>query len=114
MDYTTRHETPLGTVLIASDGASLVGLWFEEQRHFATTLRDAVEEKDDLPFFDEGWTSISQEPSLTLCRRQSREGRTSRNVCGGGCQISHTGIPLPMARLPESWAAEVPKRWEVP
>lgn len=53
MDYTTRHETPLSTVLIASDGASLVGLWFEGQRHFATTLRDAVEEKDDLPFFDE-------------------------------------------------------------
>ena len=38
MDYTAHYPSPLGDLLMASDGDALVGLWFDGQQHFAETL----------------------------------------------------------------------------
>ena len=38
MDYTAHYPSPLGGITMASDGTALVGLWFDGQRHFASTL----------------------------------------------------------------------------
>lgn len=38
---------------LASDGMSLVGLWFHSQKHFASTLSADHVERDDVPVFDE-------------------------------------------------------------
>ena len=40
MDHTSHIDTPLGTVLLSSDGDALTGLWFEGQKFFGSTLSD--------------------------------------------------------------------------
>ena len=32
--YFDRVATPLGTMLLATDGAALIGAWFDAQRYF--------------------------------------------------------------------------------
>ncbi len=51
-DYIRHALTPLGAVLLASDGEALCGLWFEGQKYFAAGLGAARTEKD-LPVFAE-------------------------------------------------------------
>ncbi len=43
MDCLARYASPLGAILLASDGAALVGLWFEGQKHFGRGLGPARE-----------------------------------------------------------------------
>lgn len=38
MVYTSRYQSPLGSILLAADGEGLRGLWFEGQKHFAQNL----------------------------------------------------------------------------
>lgn len=40
MDYSTHYESPLGGMTMASDGESLIGLWFDGQKYFAETRRE--------------------------------------------------------------------------
>lgn len=42
MNYLTFFSSPLGDILLASDGEALTGLWFEGQRRFAHTVKGAV------------------------------------------------------------------------
>lgn len=70
MDYTTHYPSPLGDILLASDGEALVGLWFEGQKYFAANLAPQHEEHDNLPVFDEArrWLDIyfsGQSPDFT-------------------------------------------------
>ena len=50
MDYIHYYISPLGGITVASDGESLVGLWFDGQKYFAETLCHVHEEKK-LPVF---------------------------------------------------------------
>lgn len=50
MVYVHHCETPLGRVLLASDGDALTGLWFDGQKHEAEGL-PAEREEADLPVF---------------------------------------------------------------
>ena len=52
MEYTHHYDSPLGDILIASEGRFITGLWFEGQKYFAGTLERAHEERD-LPVFEE-------------------------------------------------------------
>ena len=38
MEYLHRMSTPLGGILLSSDGEALTGLWFEGQKHFGANL----------------------------------------------------------------------------
>ena len=38
---------------MASDGTHLIGLWFDGQTYFASTLDKEYEERDNLPIFEE-------------------------------------------------------------
>jgi methylated-DNA-[protein]-cysteine S-methyltransferase len=51
MFYSTNYASPLGAITLASDSEYLVGLWIAGQKYFAATLKDAVEEKPELPVF---------------------------------------------------------------
>lgn len=51
MDYTAHYRSPLGDMLMASDGDALVGLWFDGQQHFAETLGVESVERPDLQLF---------------------------------------------------------------
>lgn len=51
MQFITKYSSPVGVLTIASDGASITGLWMEGQKHFAATL-DTETEEYPLPLFD--------------------------------------------------------------
>lgn len=50
--YTCRYPSPLGGLLLASDGTALTGVWFEGQRYYAEAL-PAHREDGTLPVFEE-------------------------------------------------------------
>ncbi len=47
MIYTTNYNTPIGKVLIASDGEYITGLWFEGQKYFAKNLTGKTTSQND-------------------------------------------------------------------
>lgn len=53
MTYRTTLASPLGPLLLASDGTALTGLWLEGQRYFAAGLDPAAQEAPALPVFRE-------------------------------------------------------------
>ena len=59
MQYTAHYASPFGPITLASDGTSLVGLWFDGQKYFAATLEDKHKQKS-LPVFEEArrWLDI--------------------------------------------------------
>ncbi|MDR3336147.1 MAG: methylated-DNA--[protein]-cysteine S-methyltransferase [Treponema sp.] len=56
MNYTFEYNSPVGLLTIASDGASITGLWIKGQKYFADTLEpeNSVAETSamDLPVFE--------------------------------------------------------------
>ena len=50
MDYTVHYASPLGEILLASDGQALTGLWFADQKYYAAGLDTAHTERE-LPIF---------------------------------------------------------------
>ena len=69
MDYLHHYESPLGAITLASDGAALVGLWFDEQRFFAASVSTEREEKP-LPVFEQAdrWLDLyfsGRDPGFT-------------------------------------------------
>lgn len=51
MEYISKYNSPLGVMTMASDGESLTGLWFNDQKYFALHLSsDAF--FSDLSVFD--------------------------------------------------------------
>ena len=52
MDDITCYPSPLGEIILASDGEALTGLWFAGQKYEGSTLAPEHTEKD-LPVFDE-------------------------------------------------------------
>lgn len=52
MFYSTEYISPLGTLTIASDGANIIGLWLNGQKHFLEPLPEVPHRKDDLEIFD--------------------------------------------------------------
>lgn len=70
MQYTSKYESPLGSVLLAADEIGLTGLWFEGQKYFALYLDQENEEKE-LPVFERAkqWLDIyfsGKEPDFTV------------------------------------------------
>lgn len=53
MIYLTTYQSNLGEILLASDGTSLVGLWFKEQKYYGGKFLEETVEKDDLVIFEE-------------------------------------------------------------
>lgn len=70
MDYLAHYNSPLGPMTMASDGTALVGLWFDGQKHFGSTLNDEHDECDFMPVFDDTrrWLDVyfmGEEPGFT-------------------------------------------------
>lgn len=51
MFYSTYYNSPIGKLLLASDGKNLTGLWIEKQKYYADTAPDDIQEQADLPIF---------------------------------------------------------------
>lgn len=52
MHYIYEYKSPIGDITMASDGTSLIGLWFNGQKYFANNLSSKHEYKI-LPVFKE-------------------------------------------------------------
>lgn len=57
MYFKLEYMSPLGPLTLASDGESLIGLWMDGQKYFASTVKDAMAAGDDLPVLEtaRGW-----------------------------------------------------------
>ncbi len=70
--YVTKVTSPVGRLLLASDGKALTGLWMEGQKYFASTLDADAVETPDLTVFRQAkaWLSAYFEkitlPALPL------------------------------------------------
>lgn len=69
MIYTNYYNSPIGRITMASEGNTLIGLWFEGQRYFADSIKEECIEKD-LDIFDDTsrWFDIyfsGKEPDFT-------------------------------------------------
>ncbi len=69
MEYTNEYSSPLGKIVLASDGHALTGLWFEGQKYFAAKL-DREHEEKNLPVFaqTEEWLALyfsGEKPAFT-------------------------------------------------
>lgn len=51
MFYSAYYDSPIGKLLLASDGENLTGLWIEKQKYYADTAPKDIQEKPDLPVF---------------------------------------------------------------
>ena len=51
MYYSTDYLSPLGEMIISSDGEAICGLWFYGQKHFPSL--DDFTQNDDLPVFSD-------------------------------------------------------------
>ena len=49
--YVTKIPSPVGNLLLASDGQALNGLWLEGQKYFGATLDGDATECSELPLF---------------------------------------------------------------
>ena len=50
--YSTQYNSPLGNILLASDGKNLIGLWIEEQKYFVDNFEvETMIIKDNLEIF---------------------------------------------------------------
>ena len=52
MEYIHHYDSPFGSIMMASNGVMLTGLWFEDQKFFADCL-DAEHEYEELLIFDQ-------------------------------------------------------------
>lgn len=52
MFYSMRYSSPLGAIVLASDGENIVGLWIEGQKYFADSVKGNMTEDSSLPVFD--------------------------------------------------------------
>lgn len=51
MYYTTTYASPIGAVLLASDGEHIIGLWMEGQKYYGGSIAKELTEKEDVPVF---------------------------------------------------------------
>ena len=51
MVYSAHYVSPVGEIMLASDGGHVIGLWLEGQKYYAATVTARTEEKPDLPVF---------------------------------------------------------------
>ena len=52
MYYSTKYQTPIGTITLACDGSSLIGLWIDGQKYHGSNIFKEMPEKSDIPVFD--------------------------------------------------------------
>lgn len=69
MNYIYYYNSPLGKIILSSNGKKLNGLWFENQRYFNSKIINEYEEKF-LPIFENtiNWLNIyfsGQKPNFT-------------------------------------------------
>ncbi len=70
MTCISKYKSPLGNILLSADDVGLTGLWFENQKYFASTLpREHVPQETEILLMAKRWLDIyfsGKEPDFTL------------------------------------------------
>ena len=111
MQYTCSYSSPLGEMLIASDGSAVTGLWFIGQKYFGSTLEAEYAEKA-LPVFGQTvrirvWKLLMEIPyghTVTYGEiARTLEKQTGRRICaqavGGAVGHNPVSIIVPCHRV---------------
>lgn len=67
--YVSYVATPLGQVTLLSDGVSITGLWFDQQKYYGSLLDSPIERKIPVLIEAEKWLNdyfSGQNPSITF------------------------------------------------
>lgn len=51
MNYICKYDSPIGEIMLASDGDNIIGLWLKDQKYFADILLNEQCEEKRLPIF---------------------------------------------------------------
>lgn len=51
MLYKSSYKSPIGNLMLASDGENLIGLWLEGQKYFCATISEPIYENNSLKIF---------------------------------------------------------------
>ena len=94
MVYSTRYASPIGSLMLASDGGSLVGLWIEGQKYFAGTMAEEITEQPHVPVFTaaQNWLDAYftwQKPALSGLPLAPKGGAFRRAVWDILCEIPY-------------------------
>lgn len=94
MTYITHCDSPVGTLLLASDGENLIGLWLEGQKHYGNGLDDAVVTEDSLPIFSrtKRWLEAyfaGEQPSIEGLPLAPGGSEFRRRICRLMCEIPY-------------------------
>ncbi len=73
MYYSTNYISPIGEMMIVSDGEAICGVWFYGQKHFKSSINDEIIEDSDLAvfsdvfnFFDDYFQGLNPEITFPL------------------------------------------------
>ncbi|WP_255946200.1 methylated-DNA--[protein]-cysteine S-methyltransferase [Brucepastera parasyntrophica] len=94
MFYSTHYSSPIGLIMLGSDGKSLAGLWIEGQKYFGDTVTEKMEEKDDLSVFSsvKKWLDryfAGKNPGIVDLPLAPNGGEFRRNVWNILCDIPY-------------------------
>ncbi len=51
MNYSMTYSSPIGRILLSSDGENITGLWMEGQKYYLENVKEKLAEKPDLKVF---------------------------------------------------------------
>ncbi|MGI6153395.1 MAG: methylated-DNA--[protein]-cysteine S-methyltransferase [Christensenellaceae bacterium] len=94
MYYATQYPSPIGTLTLASDGSSLVGLWIAGQKYHGGAISQKMTKKNDVPVFDAAkkWLDeyfSGKAPAISGLPLAPAGGEFRQNVWEILCQIPH-------------------------
>lgn len=94
MFYSMNYSSPIGMIMLAADGNSLIGLWNEGQKYFAASVTESIIEKPDLPVFKTAkkWLDAyfnSKKPSISDLPLAPIGGEFRQGVWEILCQIPY-------------------------
>ncbi|MDR3326622.1 MAG: methylated-DNA--[protein]-cysteine S-methyltransferase [Prevotellaceae bacterium] len=92
--YSTHYSSPLGSLMLASNGEDLVGLWIEQQKYFGNTVPTEMIEKQDLPLFanTKKWLAeyfAGQKPAISDLPLSPNAGTFRTTVWNILCEIPY-------------------------
>lgn len=94
MTHTASYISPVGELLLASDGESLIGLWLAGQKYYGNGLDDAVVTEDSLPIFSrtKRWLEAyfaGEQPSIEGLPLAPGGSEFRRRICRLMCEIPY-------------------------
>lgn len=95
--FKTMYSSPIGEMMLASDGENIVGLWFVGQKYFAYGSDKNMLPRDDLPVFDlaRDWLNryfAGVRPSISQLPLAPRGGEFRQMVWKILCEIPYGSV----------------------